>query len=102
MANVVDHTPHLVIVKKSFPRRHSAHTDAILDNPFQLAVRVFLNVGRAKVRYGRRHILREWHADRVTIEPVTDLTVASEVFGPDLDARSIIRNRVTPILAIDY
>lgn len=102
MTNIADHLPHLIILNQTFPTGHSAHTDAIFDDPFELAVRVLLNFGRAKVRYWRRHISGERHTGCMPIEAVTNLAVMSEVVASILYSGTIVRNGVVPILAADY
>lgn len=47
MPDIADHLPYLVVLDEPLPPRHSAHTDAIFDDPFHLAVRVFLDLRRA-------------------------------------------------------
>src|SRR5947209_9334007 len=102
MPDVADHLPYLLIVDKPLPSRHSAHSDAIFDDPFHLAVCVLLKIARSKVRHWWRHVSGEWHARRVAVKTVAHLAVMLEVFGPTFNAISIVRHRVMPILTADY
>ena len=81
MPHIADHAPHLLVLEKSLPARHSAQADAIFDDPFQLPVCVVLNVFCRKIRHRRRHVLGEGHASGMAIHAMTELAVTLEVFG---------------------
>jgi hypothetical protein len=42
VTEIPDDMPHPLIAEDSFPTRHPAEADAVLNNPFQLAIGVFL------------------------------------------------------------
>jgi hypothetical protein len=90
MSNIEDYLPHLIVLEKSLPTRHSRHADPVFDDPFQLAVGVLLNICRAKVRHWWRNVSGEWYARRVAVETVTHLAVMLEVFGSQIEIRNII------------
>jgi hypothetical protein len=43
---ITDNLPHFVVFQDPFPSRHSGRANAVIDDPLQLAIRVFLNVLR--------------------------------------------------------
>src|ERR1051326_859720 len=86
MPDEVNDVPHLLVLQYSFPGRHSTVANPVFDDPFQLAIRVRLDVLHSQIRNGRVHSAGEWHSAVLPIQSMADLAMMLKVHGAGLHA----------------
>src|SRR5947209_15985761 len=80
MAHVEHYFPHLIIVQNAVPSRHAGRPDAILDDPLQLPIFVFLYLAGREISYRRRHLGSKRDAGILAVKAMTNLAVMLKVF----------------------
>lgn len=98
---ITDDLPHLVIFQDALPARHARRANAVIDDPFQLAICVFLNIFRSEVGDRGFHLLRKGDARVLTIKTMADLAVMLEVFSSLFHRISIVRRGILRVLPAD-
>ncbi len=101
VTDVAHHLPHFVVFQDAFPAWHPGRTDSVLDDPFQLAICVFLNIFRSEVGDRGFHLLRKGNARVLTIKTMADLAVMLEVFRSLFHRISIVRRGILRVLPAD-
>jgi hypothetical protein len=73
-----DDGPNVLIAENPLRRRHAGGGEAILDDPFQLAVAISLNFLRCERRDWRRHIASKGDTGILSVATVTDDAIEAE------------------------
>src|SRR5579859_847269 len=92
--------PHLVIVQNSMRRRHTRWSNSVLDDPFQLPIRVTLHFFRRQRRNRRRETFRKWNPRVLPVKTVTNNTVVPKCLFAVLQRLCSIRKRIAVVLAL--
>jgi hypothetical protein len=78
MAQVEDNRPYFIVCQYATRTGHAGRLDAIIDDPLQLTVGIFLHVGGRQGRNWRRHVFCKRHAGVLAVEAVACDAVVTE------------------------
>src|SRR5438874_2754722 len=73
--------PDFVVAERLPPAWHARGTDAVLNDPFELAVLERLQLRRIQRRHRRRHLVSEDHPAIQAIGPVTAAAIVLELLS---------------------
>src|SRR5438105_8395327 len=86
--------PDVVVAEGFPPAGHAGGTDAVLNDPFKLAVFEFLHFRRIQGRHWRRHLVSKDHAAVKTIGPVATAAIILKLLPAFVDVGSTGGKRI--------
>jgi hypothetical protein len=78
MSQIDDDRPEFVVAQRSLRPGHAGRTDSVVQNPFELAVGIALNLLGGQQRNRGLNVLCKGNARVLTIHPMTGNTIMRE------------------------
>src|SRR3954447_16080894 len=94
MAQINHYLPDFLIAKNAFRSRHPGRRNAIVNDPFQLSIRIALDCGNGELRNRRGHPVCERYTSVLPIEAMAGETIVGEVFLSSMDVFVCCRQRI--------
>src|SRR5581483_2675233 len=93
-----DDRPKLIITESAFGAGHTRRPDAVIENPFELAIGITLNMLRGERRDGWRHVIDEWDTCVLPVHAMASDTVMRECLFAVVPGIAAIGQRIFLLL----